>query len=240
MRFDPPLIRGTLVARYKRFLADVRLESGETVVAHCANSGSMLSVCATGSEVWLSPAAKPGRKLAYTWELIRVGETLVGINTDRPNRLAAEAIGKGLIPELAGYGRLRREVRYGLGSRIDLLLDGQDGRKCYVEVKNVTLKRSPQPGAAVEFPDAVTARGRKHLDELAKCVAEGARAVMLFIAQRHDAERLAVASDIDPAYARSLTHALAAGVEALCYACSVSVNEICVTHRLPIDFPAAP
>ena len=161
------LVRATLVRRYKRFLADAALPSGEIVTAHCPNSGSMLSVDAPGSEVWLSRNDAPGRTLRYTWELVRVGDTLVGINTGRPNGLVAGAIAGGGIPELAGYQRLRREVRYGGNCRIDLLLDGDGRPPCYVEVKNVTLKRDPAADAPVEFPDSITQRGRKHLAALA-------------------------------------------------------------------------
>lgn len=237
MMFETPLVRGTLLRRYARFLADVSLDTGEAVTAHCPNPGSMLSVNAPGSEVWLSPAIKPGRKLPYSWELIRVGSTLVGINTDRPNRIAASAIAAGSIAELAGYPTLRREVRYGTNSRIDLLLEAPDRSKCFVEVKNVTLKRSLERRSALEFPDAVTVRGRKHLGELERCVAEGARAVMLFIAQRDDGGRLEMASDIDPQYSDAFRRALDAGVEALCYACTISVTEIRIDRRLAISVP---
>lgn len=226
MRFPAPLIRGTLIRRYKRFLADVRLDSGRTVTAHCANPGSMLSVDAAGSEVWLSAADNPARKLAYTWELIRVGTALVGINTAQANRLVAEAIGAGRMPELAGYSSLRREVRYGQRSRIDLLLEAPGRPKCYVEVKSVTMKRNPAADAPVEFPDAVTERGRRHLAELTAVTEGGERAVMMFLAQREDAPRLAIAADIDPRYADALAKAQAAGVEVLFYRCRVSTQGI--------------
>lgn len=232
MRFAAPLLRGTLVRRYKRFLADVVLEGGEAVTAHCPNSGSMLSVDAPGAEVWLSRAPDPRRKLAYTWELIRPGVgSLVGINTARPNALAAEAIATGAIAELAGYESVRREVRLGANARIDLLLEARDRPKCFVEVKNVTLKRPSRPGL-VEFPDCVTARGVKHLVELAAAAASGHRAAMLFIAQRDDADRFAIAHDIDPGYAAALAAASAAGVEVLCYRCAVDLDQIRVSDRL--------
>jgi sugar fermentation stimulation protein A len=239
MMFETPLVRGTLLRRYNRFLADVALADGERVTAHCANSGSMLSVSAPGSEVWLAPAVKAGRKLPYSWELIRVDGTLVGINTSRPNAIAAAAITAGVIPELSGYPSLRREVPYGSGSRIDLLLEAPDRPKCFVEVKNVTLKRTPGRGGALAFPDAVTARGRKHLDELRRCVGEGARGVMLFVAQRDDGDRLTMARDIDPEYAAALSRAVDAGVDVLCYACAVSVTEIRIERRLPVDIAEA-
>jgi sugar fermentation stimulation protein A len=231
VRFAYPLLRGTLFRRYKRFLADVALEDGQLVTAHCPNSGSMLSVAVPGAEVWLSPAPGPRRKLAFTWELIRLGRTLVGINTSRPNVLAAEAIAAGAIAELAGYESIRREVRLGASARIDLLLEAEGRPKCFVEVKNVTLQRPSRPGL-LEFPDCVTARGVKHLVELAAAVASGHRAAMLFIAQRGDGDLFAVAHDIDPGYAAALASASAAGVEVLCYRCAVGLDEIRVSDRL--------
>lgn len=235
MRFSDPLIHGTLIRRYKRFMADVILDTGETVTAHCPNSGSMLSVDAPGSEVWLSPANNPQRKLRYTWEIIRVGKTLVGINTHRPNAIVAEAVAEGAIPELTGYDTVRREVKYGRNSRIDLLLEGQDRPRCLVEVKNVTLKRAGRPADAVEFPDAVTQRGAKHLEELSDAAGQGSRAVMMYLVQRGDGEVFTIADDIDPKYAEGLGHAVSAGVEVLCYRCGISEDEIKVTKPVTIS-----
>lgn len=236
MRFPQPLIEGTLVQRYKRFLADVRLASGELVVAHCANSGSMLSVKEPGSRVWLSPAADPKRKLRYTWELIAVGNALVGINTGHPNRLVAEAIAEGRIKELAGYPVLKREQKYGRNSRIDILLEAPGRPPCYVEVKNVTMKRGA--GDLAEFPDAVTERGAKHLREMTDIVAAGGRAVMVYLVQRTDCRRFSVAGDIDPAYAAGLAAAMAAGVEAVCYGCRITLDAITVAGPLTLDLPS--
>ncbi len=181
--------------------------------------------------VWLSPSANPKRKLKYTWELVECadanGVEFAGINTAHPNLLAAEAIADGRVPELAGYETMRREVRYGANSRVDILLEG-DGRRCLVEVKNVHLCR--EPGLA-EFPDSVTARGTKHLHELAGRVAAGDRAVMLYIVQR-PADRFALATDIDPAYAAAFEAARAAGVEALCYVCDVAPVGISLRERI--------
>ena len=236
MKFPDPLIRGILVKRYKRFLADVTLDSGETVTAHCANSGSMLSVREPGSEVWLSPARNPERKLRYTWELIRIGGALVGINTQHPNALVAQAVTAGVIPELAGYASLRREVKYGKNSRIDLLLEDEGKPPCYVEVKNVTMKRDLSPEGPVEFPDAVTTRGAKHLDELADMAEAGCRAVMVFLVQRPDSRRFGLAEDIDPAYAQGFEAARKRGVEALCYRCTVTPQEVAVTTAIPLEF----
>ncbi len=231
MRFERPLIRGTLIKRYKRFMADVNLDDGTEVTAHCANSGSMLGCKDEGSEVWLSPADNPKRKLKYTWELVDVAGALVGINTARPNGLVEEAVNAGMIAELAGYESLRREVKYGKNSRIDLLLEGGGRPPCYVEVKNVTLAR----GGRAEFPDAVTGRGTKHLAEMSDMVAEGARAVMVYLVQREDCGVFGLASDIDPTYSESLARAMAAGVEAVCYACAMSTEEIRVKGPLPME-----
>ncbi|MBC8337170.1 MAG: DNA/RNA nuclease SfsA [Rhodospirillales bacterium] len=239
MKFPDPLIRGKLIKRYKRFLTDVELEDGSKVVAHCANSGSMLSVNEPGAEVWLSPARNPERKLRYTWESIRIGRTLVGINTSHPNALAADAVAKGRIPELAGYASLRREVKYGKNSRIDLLLERNgpdDGEKCYVEIKSVTMKRDLGRDAPVEFPDAVTTRGAKHLVELTDMVKQGHRAVMLYLTQRADSPAFAIAGDIDPDYEKGLAKAMNAGVEVLCYASRVTRHGITLGPSVPLAF----
>lgn len=236
MKFATPLIPGKLIQRYKRFLADVLTAGGVTVTATCPNTGSMLGLTTPGSTVWLSESDSPTRKYRHTWEMIEndlgTGPHLVGINTGKPNALIAEAIGLGTIPELGGYASLRREVRYGENSRIDLLLsDGRDPRACYVEIKNVHLMR--QAGLA-EFPDCKTERGAKHLRELAAMVAQGHRAVMVFLVQRGDAETFRLASDLDPAYATEFQAAAAAGVEMLCYRCKLSPAEIAVESRIEI------
>jgi sugar fermentation stimulation protein A len=232
MLFPRPLVRGILIRRYKRFLADVELADGSVVICHCANPGAMLGVADPGSEVWLMPAAAgTGRKLAWSWELIRIGGHLVGINTANPNGLAAEAIAAGTIPELGGYATQRREVRYGANSRIDLLLQAPGRPDCYVEVKNVHLRRD-RPEA--EFPDCVTLRGAKHLAELTRMVADGHRAVMLYLVQRDDCHDLRIAADLDPGYDRALIAARAAGVEALCYACALDITGIQVYRRMEV------
>lgn len=235
MRFPAPLTPGRLLKRYKRFLADVALETGETVTAHCANPGSMIGLAQPGSRVWLSRSANSARKLPWSWELVEVdlgdGPRLVGINTAHPNGLAAAAVASGRIGELAGYGRLRREVRYGASSRIDLLLEDEMGRRCYVEVKNVHLMRTR---GRAEFPDSVTKRGAKHLFELAAVARGGERAVMLFLVQRADAEAMALARDIDASYGAAFDAARAAGVEAIAYGCEPSLLGIEVLQPIPI------
>lgn len=230
MQFPNPLVHGRLLRRYKRFLADVVLAGGRPVTVHCPNPGAMLGLDAPGSEIWLSPATSPTRKLPFGWELIRVDSGLVGINTGHPNRLAEEAIRDGRIGELGGYGSLRREVAYGRNSRIDILLERDDGSRCYVEVKNVHLKRSD----AAEFPDCVTQRGAKHLDELSAMVREGHRAVMLYVVQRRDCRYFKIATDIDPAYADALERARAAGVEAICYCCDIDLAGIDIAQPLAV------
>lgn len=212
MRFPVPLTSGRLVRRYKRFLADCLLDSGEEVTAHVANSGSMLGLATPGSRVYLARSSDPKRKLAWSWQLVEAGGALVGIDTGLSNRIVAEAIAEGRIPALAGYETLRREVPYGARSRVDMLLEGEGRPHCYVEVKSVTLSR--RPGVA-EFPDAVTARGAKHLAELAAMVEMGARAVLLYLVQRGDCDRFELAADIDPTYAVAAQAARAAGVEML-------------------------
>jgi len=234
VRFAAPLVRGVLIRREKRFLVHVRLDDGREVVAHTNNTGTMLGCNTAGSPVWLSPADNPKRKLKWTYELIEADGVLVGINTAVPNRLALEGVEDGTIAELQGYDRLRREVRYGENSRIDLLLErGSDTTpdRCWVEVKNVTLTRD---GAAL-FPDAVTARGLKHLRELAARVAAGDRAVMLYVVQRADAERFAPADNIDPAYGAALRETVDAGVEAICYRADVTTETIRLARPLPVD-----
>lgn len=231
MKFHAPLVRGTLVQRYKRFMADVVLDTGETITAHCANSGAMAGLKAPGSIVWLSPAANPDRKLRYSWELIEADGDLVGINTAWPNHIVAEAIKAGAIEALSGYATLRQEVKYGKNSRIDILLEEPDRPPCYVEVKNVHLRRD---GTLAEFPDAVTERGAKHLVELGDMVEAGHRAVMLYLVQRMDCDRFAIAADVDPAYDRGLRVARERGVEVLCYACRLTTDEITVDRALDL------
>jgi len=236
MRFLTPLVRGTLIRRYKRFLADVRLGDAAEITASVPNTGSMMGLCEPGGTVWLSRSVSPTRKYLHTLELIETdlgrGPTLVGINTGLPNKLVEEAIDAGVVGDFAGYPKLRREVRYGLNSRIDLLLEAEDGRLCYVEVKNVHLSRT---AGLAEFPDCVSERAAKHLAELSRMVADGHKAVMVYLVQRGDTNSFQLAGDLDPKYLAAFKAARAAGVEALAYACHVSTAAITVADRLPLN-----
>ncbi|TNE36496.1 MAG: DNA/RNA nuclease SfsA, partial [Alphaproteobacteria bacterium] len=179
-----------------------------------------------------SQSDNPKRKLKYSWELVQFDEDFVGVNTAHPNGIVAEAIEDGAIPSLDGYDSLKREVKYGANSRIDILLEKEDAPDCYVEVKSVTLARHVP---VAEFPDSVTARGAKHLEELAKMVREGKRAVMFFLIQRTDCESFSLAADIDPAYRDGFMRALDAGVEILCYDCQISTSEITIGVPRPVN-----
>jgi sugar fermentation stimulation protein A len=231
MRFPSRLIPGTLVQRYKRFLADVRLADGRIVTAHCTNTGSMMGCMEPGSAVYLSRSDNVNRKLAYTWELIRVNNTWVGINTMHPNRLVAEGIERGIIRELGGYDNLRREVVTCPGTRLDLCLEGAD-RPCFVEVKNVTLNVD---GAAA-FPDAVSERGTRHVKELMRLKRRGHRAAIVFVIQRGDCGYFRPADEIDAEYGRWLRRAIDAGVEALPYRARVTSKEIILCEQMVTRF----
>ncbi len=229
MKFASPLLRGRLVKRYKRFLADVVLDSGETVTTTCPNTGSMIGLLAAGSTVWLSQSDSPTRKYKHTWELVEAQfgdhREVVGINTNHPNKLVTEAIEAGLIKELKGYSNLRREVKYGRNSRIDILLEDPKKAPCYVEIKNVHMMRNL---GRAEFPDSVTERGAKHLAEMSDMVAAGHRAVMLYLIQMANPASFELARDIDPAYGVAFDAARNAGVEAIAYRCRVTPEEITV------------
>jgi sugar fermentation stimulation protein A len=237
MDFARTLIRGTLVRRYKRFLADVMLEDGRSVTAHCANPGAMLGLNVPGMGVWLEPTDGPGRKLGFSWRLVELGGGhFAGIDTGVPNRIVGEAFAAGAVPALAGYAAFRPEVAYGTRSRVDFLATGPGLRDAYVEVKNVHLRRE---GDWAEFPDSVTARGAKHLGELAGMVAAGHRAVMLYVVQRSDCGRMRLAGDLDPAYARAWAAARAGGVEAVAHGVEIGPAGIRLAGPLPIGEPVA-
>ena len=230
MQLPIPLYSGTLIKRYKRFLSDIKLESGEIVTAHCPNSGSMKGCDAPGSPVLISKSDKPQRKLKFTWELVQVNGVWVGINTMFPNRLVREAIEKEVIPELQGYPSIRPEVKYSWNSRIDLLLESE-AQKCYVEVKNVTLIE----GEIASFPDAVTVRGQKHLRDLMQVVEAGQRGVIFFVIHREDARQFTPADDIDPEYGKLLRQAADRGVEILAYQTEINPPEVMISHPIPVS-----
>ena len=231
MRFEAPLVPARLIRRYKRFLADCVLEDGTEVTAHCANPGAMTGLAEPGTRAWLLPVSDPERKLQWSWKLAELpAGALACIDTGLANRIVAEALADGRVPGLAAYQTVRREVAYGQGSRVDFLLGGDDLPPAYVEVKSVTLMR--EAGLA-EFPDTVTARGARHLAELAEMAAGGARAVLFYLVQRSDAEAVSVAADIDPAYAQAFTAARQAGVEVMCHAAAISTDGISIGRALP-------
>ena len=226
----PPLLQGTLIRRYQRFKADVKLRNGRVITAHCANSGSMAQCSEPGRPVFVSRENKPHRLLQYTWWMIDMPTSLVGVHTSVPNWLTREAVRAGAIPRLTGYPQVRTEVKYGENSRIDLLLENESDR-CYVEVKNCTLV---EEGIAY-FPDAVTERGRKHLVELQNQVQMGDRAAMLFLVQRMDAHEFRPADRIDPAYGEELRKAARNGVEILVYDVRIDLDGIRLHHSLPFQ-----
>ncbi len=235
MRFPAPLIPATLIKRYKRFLADVTLPDGTAITVHVANPGAMTGLAAPGARVWLSKSDSASRKLAHSWELVEVdfggGLELVGVNTGHPNPLVGAALAAGAIPGLAGYSSIRREVKYGKASRVDFLLEGADQPPCYLEIKNVHLMRTPD---LAEFPDAKTERGARHLDELGDMVAQGHRAVMLYLIQIGSAQRFALARDVDPKYAAAFDRARSRGVEAMAWKCTITMGGIEIAGPVPM------
>ena len=233
MRFQTDLVPARLIRRYKRFLADCRLDDGREITAHCANPGSMMGMKDEGIKVWLEPNDDPKKKLKFGWRLIEhENGHFTGVDTSVPNRALRTALENGEIEGLSAYKTVRPEVKYGENSRIDFLLT-QDGLPdAYVEVKSVTLNREPQ---LAEFPDSVTTRGAKHLNELANMVTLGHRAVMLYLVQRTDCTRFSLAQDIDPKYHAAYIAARAAGVETLCIGTHISPDEITIAEPLKID-----
>lgn len=207
----PPLIKGKLIKRYKRFLADIELDNGEVITAHCPNSGSMKGCARPGAEAWISESNNPKRKLKYTWELTRIEGTFIGINTLVPNRLVKASVENDIIVELSGYSRVKSEVKTSEHTRLDLMLEDNSGKQCFVEIKNCTLVED----RVARFPDAVTTRGQKHIQELAALAAKGHRAVLFFLVQRTDADAFTPAADIDPVYAQKLMQARSQGVEVI-------------------------
>jgi sugar fermentation stimulation protein A len=234
LRYPRALVEGRLIRRYRRFLADIQLAQG-VITAACPNTGSMMGCCEPGSRVWLSESDSATRKYRHTWELVEVQDVIVGINTGLPNALVAEAIADGTIAELSGYGSVRREVAFGEErSRVDLLLEGDGREPCYVEVKNVTAAASR--GVAL-FPDCVSERGSKHLRELVRLKALGARPVQLYCVQRGDVKEVRPADGIDFEYGRTLREAIKAGVEVLAYRAEVTPGEIRLKEKIPVVCP---
>lgn len=232
MIFAPPLVPARLVRRYKRFLFDAILEDGREITGFCPNTGSMRGLTEPGSRIWLSRHDSAARKYAYALELVEADGTVVGVNTALPNRLAEEAILAQLVPQLAGFSTLKREQRYGRNSRIDILLEDESQGSVHVEVKNVHFIREPR---LAEFPDSVTSRGAKHLDEMGDLVEAGKRAAMLFIIQRADCDCLRICVDLDPGYGRAFARAMSRGVEAYAVRCHLDPGKIVPESLIPID-----
>lgn len=231
MRFQTPLVPATLLRRYKRFLADIRLDDGKEVTAHCPNPGAMLGLMEPGARIWVEPNSDPRKKLKFGWRLVELeGAHLAGIDTSVPNKVVKEALIERQISELSGYAEVRPEQKYGENSRIDFLLEGS--QKVFVEVKNVHLRRTE---SWAEFPDCVTARGTKHLNELMHVTASGNRAVMLYLVQRTDCDKFRLASDIDPTYAQAFDAARAAGVEMICYGTHITPEGVEISSQFPVD-----
>ena len=232
MNFDPPLIPATLVRRYKRFLFDAELETGELITGFCPNTGSMRGLITAGSRCYLTQHSGGTRKYDHALELVEADGTLVGINTARPNSLVEEAIAQGLIGSLGSYAERRTEQRYGINSRIDILLRDPERGLAYVEVKNVHFRRTE---ALAEFPDSVTSRGAKHLEELGDMVEAGHRAIMVYLIQRGDVDSLSLCRDLDPVYAAAFDRAMKRGVEACALRCEITCEQIRAERMVPIE-----
>lgn len=233
MKYETPLIPGTLLRRYKRFLSDIQLEDGREVVAHCANPGAMTGLATPGTRVWVEPNDDPKRKLKFSWKLCELEGGFANIDTSSANKLVAEALAMEAIPELAAYGGVRAEVKYGEKSRVDFLLSEAGLPDLYLEVKSVTLMREAR---LAEFPDTVTTRGAKHLAELGDMVRAGHRAVLFFVVNRTDCREVCVARDIDPAYAEAFERAVEAGVEVVAYDAEIGPLEIRLRRRCEVRF----
>jgi sugar fermentation stimulation protein A len=232
MLLPQPMAHGVIVQRYKRFFVDMVLDDGRAITAHCPNPGAMLGVKEPGQGAWVSWSDDPKRKLPWTLQLVEANGSLVGVNTMLPNKLVAEALIGGVIPELTGYASIRPEVKYAAASRVDFLLTDPDRPPCWLEVKNVHLSRTPP---LAEFPDCKAARSTRHLEDLAAQVREGHRAVALFVVQREDCDSFKACADLDPAFAAGLERAADAGVEVLVYACAMSTGQVRMTRRIAWD-----
>jgi sugar fermentation stimulation protein A len=224
----PYLQRGTLIKRYKRFLADIAMPDGRIITAHCPNSGSMRTCSEPGMPVWFSESSNPKRRLPYTWELIQMNDSLVGVNAIIPNKLIKSAVSFGILPELSGYHEIISEIKTNENTRLDLCLKSQDQKQCFIEIKNCTFVEN----RVVSFPDAVTSRGKKHLEELSRLITYKNRCVILFIVQRMDADVFVPADSIDPEYGKALRKAVSEGVEILVYDTYMSIDGIAIRRRI--------
>ena len=231
MKFSNNLIKAKFIKRYKRFFSDHILENGQVVTAHCPNTGAMTGVAKEGITSWLSESNDPKRKLKWTWELTQENDIIVGVNTHNPNKIIQEAINNKKIKELLNYKILKREVKYGVNSKIDIFLQDENKVNCYVEIKNVHLSR--EKGLA-EFPDGITSRGTKHLKELANVAKDGDRAVMLYLIQRNDCNYFKIAEDIDIEYGKAFIDALNAGVEVICIDTILNISEINIGKKIKL------
>lgn len=231
MLFKSPLISGILIKRYKRFLADIKLDDGTEVTVHCANPGAMMGITIPGSKVLLSKSDNPKRKLPLTWEMVEIDGVWIGVNTSNPNAIVYQALLNNQIPALSGYKNIQPEVKYGKNSRIDFLLTDGPTQMCLVEVKNVHLIRSEN---IAEFPDCVTDRGAKHQQELLEQVQNGVRCVVLYVVQRGDAKFFKVANDLDKVYGQAALQAYKCGVEMLAYSCDMS-NQ-CINLKQQLEY----
>lgn len=235
MKFETALLLGTLVKRYKRFFADIELEDGGLITAHCPNTGSMQGVLTPGNKVWVSLVDDPKRKLKYTWQYVEVDGTPIGVNTHNPNKIIHEALLQKQIPELSSYSSIRPEVKYGTeNSRIDFLLRDDSTQQCYVEVKNVHYAKSEAGRQMAIFPDSVTTRGVKHLNELMRVVDQGHRAVVIYCIQRSDVDALRFGEEFDPEYAKAANLALKHGVEMFPYTCILSPDQITLDRSIEL------
>lgn len=235
MHFSTPLVPATLIRRHKRFLAECQLEDGREITAHCANPGSMMGLANPGTRVWLEPNDDPKRKLKFGWRLVehRDGH-FTGVDTGLPNRMLKAALEAGEVPALDDYDSVRPEVKYGEKSRIDFLLSAEGKPDLYVEVKSVTLCRTP---GVAEFPDARTERGARHMLELALMAKQGHRAAVFFLVQRTDASEVRLAEDIDPRYAQAFMTAYGAGVEVIAHSTNISPRGVTLGPQLPFNLP---
>ncbi len=233
MQLPKTLYCGTLIKRYKRFLADIRLDRGENITAHCPNPGRMTGLSNPGSRVWVSCSPNPNRKLPFTLELIEADGGLVGVNTHHPNKIVREAIETHKIAQLEGYDSLRTEVKYAERSRVDILLEGEKMGRCWVEVKNVHLRRdSRESNGTAEFPDSVTVRGSKHIEDLVDQIKMGYKSVLIFLIQRMDCKDFKIARDIDPLYYETLLRGVENGLEVLCFDTNITLSSISLRNSI--------